>query len=160
MALVYCEIRNNHQTMLDLKPIRVFLAVADRKSFTAAARDLGLAAASVTRIVAQLEQDLGTQLLVRTTRQVGLTSAGEQLLSYGRKLLVLNDEIYSRMTDDAYEGVLILGVPHDIVYPGIPRVLKLFKAEHPRMRLQLLSSATIRLKEMFANATSGRKLKS
>ncbi|MEO0945030.1 MAG: LysR substrate-binding domain-containing protein, partial [Pseudomonadota bacterium] len=66
------------------------------------------------------------------------------------KILSLNDEVFDRMTHDAYEGELVLGVPHDIVLPAIPQVLRLFRAEYPRMRLQLLSSNTNRLKEMFA----------
>ena len=62
--------------MQDIKPIRVFLKVVALSSFAAAARSLNMTPASVTRIVAKLEQDLGQQLLVRTTRQVALTSAG------------------------------------------------------------------------------------
>ena len=61
--------------MQDLKPIRVFLEVAKQQSFAAAARALHLTPASVTRIVARLEDDLGQQLLVRTTRKVSLTAA-------------------------------------------------------------------------------------
>ncbi len=41
------------------------------------------------------------------------------------------------------------GVPHDIVYPAIPRVLKRFNADFPRVRVQLVSSYSIQLKEMF-----------
>lgn len=136
---------------IDMTALRSFVTVADTGGVTRAAAALNLTQSAVSMQLKRLEENLGQVLLDRSGRSIGLTGAGEQLLSYGRKLLVLNDEIYSRMTDDAYEGVLVLGVPHDIVYPAIPRVLKLFKAEHPRMRLQLLSSATIRLKEMFAN---------
>ncbi len=136
---------------IDMTALRSFVTVADTGGVTRAAGALNLTQSAVSMQLKRLEENLGQSLLDRSGRGIGLTSAGEQLLSYGRKLLVLNDEIYSRMTDDAYEGVLVLGVPHDIVYPAIPRVLKLFKAEHPRMRLQLLSSATIRLKEKFAN---------
>lgn len=136
---------------IDMTALRSFVTVADTGGVTRAAAALNLTQSAVSMQLKRLEENLGQALLDRTGRGIGLTSAGEQLLSYGRKLLVLNDEIYGRMTDDAYEGVLVLGVPHDIVYPAVPRVLKLFKAEHPRMRLQLLSSATIRLKEMFAN---------
>ncbi|MEM7719993.1 MAG: LysR family transcriptional regulator [Pseudomonadota bacterium] len=136
---------------IDMTALRSFVTVADTGGVTRAAAALNLTQSAVSMQLKRLEESLGQTLLDRTGRGIGLTSAGEQVLSYGRKLLILNDEIYSRMTDDAYEGVLVLGVPHDIVYPAIPRVLKLFKAEHPRMRLQLLSSATVKLKEMFAN---------
>ena len=53
------------------------------------------------------------------------------------------------MTDSAFEGDLVLGVPHDIVYPAIPHVLQVFNADHPRMRVQLLSSNTTRLLQLF-----------
>ncbi len=56
--------------MTDLKPVRVCLEVAAEKSFAQAARNRAMTPASVTRIVARLEQDLGQQLLVRTSRQV------------------------------------------------------------------------------------------
>lgn len=62
----------------------------------------------------------------------------------------LNDEVIGRLTDQAFEGEIILGVPHDIVYPAIPRVLKRFSASYPRVRVQLIASYTRRLKDLFA----------
>ena len=44
-----------------------------------------------------------------------LRKHGEQLLSYARRMLELNDEVFSRMTDVQYEGHLVLGAPHDVV---------------------------------------------
>lgn len=136
---------------IDMTALRSFVTVADTGGVTRAAAALNLTQSAVSMQLKRLEESLGQALLDRSGRSIGLTSAGEQLLSYGRKLMELNDEIYSRMTDDAFEGVLVLGVPHDIVYPAIPGVLRLFKAEHPRMRLQLISAATVRLKEKFSD---------
>lgn len=66
--------------MQDIKPVHVFPEVAGLSSFAAAARGLNMTPASVTRSVARLEQDLGQQLLVRTTRQVALSSVGAMWL--------------------------------------------------------------------------------
>lgn len=134
---------------LDLTAVRSFVAVADTGGVTKAAAVLNLTQSAVSMQLKRLEENLGQGLLDRAGRGIALTTAGEQLLSYGRKLLALNDEVYSRMTDSAYEGDLILGVPHDIVYPAIPPVLQMFAAENPRMRVQLISSGTKRLVEMF-----------
>lgn len=134
---------------LDLTALRSFVAVADTGGVTKAASALNLTQSAVSMQLKRLEENLDQSLLDRSGRTIRLTTAGEQLLSYGRKLMTLNDEVYRRMTDDAYEGVLVLGVPHDIVYPSIPQVLKMFRAEHPRMRLQLVSSYTYRLKKLF-----------
>ena len=58
--------------------MQIFAAVAQEQGFSAAARRLGFSAASVTRAVAALEQRIGTHLLVRTTRSVHLTEAGQR----------------------------------------------------------------------------------
>ena len=58
--------------------MRVYLTVAEQKSFAGAARKLHLSPTIVTRYVSELERDLGAQLLVRTTRRVSLTRAGDE----------------------------------------------------------------------------------
>lgn len=65
--------------MLDLNDLRVFERVADLRSFSAAARALGLPKSTVSRSVARLEDALAARLLQRTTREVQLTAAGEVL---------------------------------------------------------------------------------
>ena len=134
---------------LDLTALRSFVAVADTGGVTKAAAVLNLTQSAVSMQLKRLEDNLDQPLLDRSGRGIALTGAGEQLLGYGRKLLALNDEVYSRMTDSAFEGDIVLGVPHDIVYPAIPPVLQMFAAEHPRMRVQLISSSTLKLLEMF-----------
>lgn len=138
---------------LDLTALRSFVAVADSGGVTRAAATLNLTQSAVSMQLKRLEENLGQALLDRSGRSIALTTAGEKLVGYARRILALNDEVYAQMTDSAFEGTLILGVPHDIIYPSIPRVMKLFTAEYPRMRVQLLSSWTARLKELF---TEGR----
>jgi DNA-binding transcriptional LysR family regulator len=62
-----------------LNELHVFAAVADHRSFTAAARQLGSSTAAVSRVIRRLEARLGGRLLHRTTRSVGLTDLGESL---------------------------------------------------------------------------------
>ncbi len=135
---------------LDLTALRSFVAVTETGGVTRAAGFLNLTQSAVSMQLKRLEESLGVALFDRTGRALVLTTAGEQLLSYARRMLDLNDEVYAKMTDCAYEGEIVLGVPHDIVYPAIPQVLQRFHAEFPRMRVNLLSSYTRRLKEMFA----------
>jgi DNA-binding transcriptional LysR family regulator len=87
-------------------------------------------------------------------RGIALTAAGEQLLVYARKIVGLNDEVVGRLTEDGFEGEIVLGVPHDIVYPAIPRVLQQFNAAYPRVRVTLNSSFTRSLKAEFARGKS------
>ena len=125
--------------MIDLKPIRVFLAVAKANSFTVAARELGLAPASVTRIIAQLEQDLGTQLLVRTTRQVALTSAGALVVSRYQPLVegfdaVTNDLMRAARPD---AGHLRLTVPVSLGVQLLPQIIAAFREAYPEITVEL-----------------------
>jgi DNA-binding transcriptional LysR family regulator len=67
--------------------VAVFAEVAERGSFTAAARHLNRSAAAVTRAVAELEVRLGVRLLNRTTRAVSVTEVGERFLTGARRVL-------------------------------------------------------------------------
>ena len=135
---------------LDLTALRSFVAVADSGGVTRAAGVLNLTQSAVSMQLKRLEEMLDVSLLDRSSRRIQLTSEGEQLVSYARRMLVLNDEAVGRLTDPGHEGEITLGVPHDIVYPAIPEVLKRFNAAYPRMRVNLVSSFTRFLKEQFA----------
>jgi DNA-binding transcriptional LysR family regulator len=136
---------------LDMTALRSFVTVAECGGVTLAAGRLHLTQSAVSMQLKRLEESLGLALMDRSARSIGLTANGEQLLSYGRRLLALNDEVWSRLTDQAYEGEIVFGVPHDIVYPHIPQVLKQFAAEFPRVKVQLYSSFTSQLKKMYAD---------
>jgi DNA-binding transcriptional LysR family regulator len=135
---------------LDLTSLRSFVAIADAGGVTRAAGFLNLTQSAVSMQIKRLEEMLDTQLLDRSARQVALTTAGEQLLGYARKMLALNDEIFGKLTRTEDEGEIVLGVPHDIVYPAIPQVLQRFAKEFPKMRVTLISSFTRVLKAQFA----------
>lgn len=135
---------------LDITTLRSFVAVADSGGVTKAAGFLNLTQSAVSMQLKRLEELLGLDLLDRSGRGIALTASGEQLLAYARRMVALNDEVIGRLTDQAFEGEVVLGVPHDIVYPAIPRVLKQFSTVYPRMKVQLLSSHSALLKEKFS----------
>ncbi|WP_434288224.1 LysR family transcriptional regulator [Celeribacter sp. SCSIO 80788] len=135
---------------LDLTALRSFVTVADCGGVTRAAGALNLTQSAVSMQLKRLEESLDVRLLDRSARKIALTAPGEQLLSYARRMLELNDEAFSRLTATEFEGEIVLGVPHDIVYPSIPLVLQHFHADYPRMRVNLESSFTTQLKEKFA----------
>ncbi len=135
---------------LDLTALRSFLTVAETGGVTRAAGQLNLTQSAVSMQLKRLEEALDAQLLDRTGRGVTLTSEGEQVAAYARRILTLNDEILDRLTGADFEGEISIGVPHDIVYPHIPSVLRAFDREYPRVKVHLLSSYTKKLKVMFA----------
>ena len=125
--------------MQDLKPIRVFLEVAKLQSFAAAARALHLTPASVTRIVARLEDDLGQQLLVRTTRKVSLTSAGALVASRYQSLI----EAFDRVDEDLnremqpFRGRIAINAPVSFGLRLLPPLLERFSLAYPNVDLSI-----------------------
>jgi DNA-binding transcriptional LysR family regulator len=134
---------------LDVTTLRSFVAVAESGGVTRAAGFLHLTQSALSMKLKRLEELLDLELLDRTGRTIALTASGEQLLVYARRMVALNDEVMSRLTDQAYEGQITLGVPHDIVYPVIPQVLKQFNSAFPRVKVQLTTSYTRSLFEDF-----------
>lgn len=136
---------------LDLTALRSFVAVADSGGVTRAAGYLNLTQSAVSMQIKRLEEALDVELLDRAGRGVSLTSNGEQLVSYARRMLKLNDEAIDRLTAHDYGGEIMLGVPHDIVYPHIPEILRRFNAAFPRVRVNLVSSYSRMLLDQFAH---------
>lgn len=134
---------------LDMTALRSFVAVADTGGVTRAAGMLNLTQSAVSMQLKRLEESLDLALLDRSARTISLTPTGEQMLGYARKMLKLNDEALSRLTATEFEGELKLGVPHDIIYPAVPAVLKRFAVEFPRMQVRLISAPTRKLLDMF-----------
>ena len=96
-----------------LSSMRVFLRVVDEGGFAAAARALDMSPAAVTRLVADLEDHLGTRLLHRTTRKQSLTEAGEAYVERLRLVLQDLEEAHAMVSSQTHElsGVLRLLAP-------------------------------------------------
>lgn len=135
---------------LDMTALRSFVAVAEAGGVTRASGFLNVTQSAVSMQLKRLEESLGLALFDRAGRKIALTGAGEQFLGYAKRMLALNDEVFARLTAQEYEGEIVLGVPSDIVYPEIPKVLNRFAADYPRVKVQLVSSFTTRLREQFA----------
>ena len=138
---------------LDITTLRSFIAVADSGGVTRAASFLNLTQSAVSMQIKRLEESLDLTLLDRHGRGVELTSAGEQLLTYARRIVELNHEVYGKLTNKVWEGEIVLGVPHDIIYPAIPNVMKAMQRDFPRVKVQLISSYTSDLKEQFSRGS-------
>lgn len=134
---------------LDLTALRSFVTVAESGGVTRAAGLLNLTQSAVSMQLKRLEEALDLGLLDRSGRGVSLTPAGEQLLSYARRMLVLNDEAWARLSARDQAGEIVLGVPSDLVFPAIPPVLRRFARDYPRVKVNLISSYTRILKQAF-----------
>ena len=135
---------------LDTSALRAVLAVADTGGVTRAAGILNLTQSAVSMQIRRLEEALGVQLFIRASRKMVPSPEGEKLISYARRIMVLNDEVLMRLSPASFDAELRLGVPYDIVAPQIPNLLRDLSIGYPKMRINLVSSYSKTLKEGFA----------
>jgi DNA-binding transcriptional LysR family regulator len=124
-----------------LPQLQTFLVVARLRSFSAAARELGVSPAAVSQSVRQLEEKLRVVLFTRTTRSMALTEAGRRLLEgagpgLGQALASLQE--VSAQPGEAV-GRLKLTVPEVAVPSVIAPVLPVFRARHPRVEVEIVA---------------------
>jgi len=120
-----------------LDSMRVFAHIVEQKSFSAAARDLGLPASTVTDAVKQLEARLGVRLLQRTTRHVSPTLDGEAYYQRCLSILAEIEDAESAFSGAKPSGLLRIdaqgGLARRLILPSLPR----FFAEYPGIELYM-----------------------
>lgn len=118
---------------------QAFLAVARRRSFSGAARELAVSRSALSQSVRQLEEHLRVTLLTRTTRSVSLTDAGRRLVERAGPAL---GEVIASLTEVAAQpgevlGRLRLSVPRAAVPFVIEPMRPTFRARHPRVEVEV-----------------------
>ena len=127
---------------LDPELLRAFVAVADQRSFTRAAVTLNRTQSAVSMQIKRLEDRLGAELFNRTTASVDLSTAGESLLGYARRILTLNEEAVGKLAERKIEGVVRLGVMDDYGVHIVPPLLASFLAGYPRIHVEMETGLT------------------
>ncbi len=125
-----------------LDAMSVFVAVADQRGFAPAARRLKLSPSVVTRLVASLEDRLGTRLLQRTTRSVGLTDAGARYLERARRILadVAEAESAAQAERMAPTGRFVVAAPNVFGRLHVATLMSAFLAKYPAVSGELTLS--------------------
>lgn len=130
---------------MELHQLRCFVAVAEELHFGKAARRLEMLPSALGRKVRLLEEALGTQLLLRTTRHVMLSQDGVMFLDHARALLEKADELALQFRDRGRSQVLRIGAIDTAAAGLIPDLLYDFRRHHAGVTIQLVEDKTIRL---------------
>jgi DNA-binding transcriptional LysR family regulator len=132
--------------------IQVFIAVAEAESFARAARRLNLSPSVVTRLVAELEAQMGVQLLVRTTRKVALTAAGREFLEKSKAALAALEEAEEevRQHQNALRGEIRISAPLSFGQKFLAPAISRFRILHDQVTLKLT------LDDSFVDLGEGR----
>jgi DNA-binding transcriptional LysR family regulator len=131
---------------LDIDCLRTFAHIAHTMSFSRAAEAVRRTQATVSEQINKLETQLGRRLFVRRKgRVLQLTLDGDRLLQYASRILQLNDEAYSSMSDAALAGFVRLGLPLDFFGRNFTSWLARFKSLHPGVGLEVESDQSEQL---------------
>jgi DNA-binding transcriptional LysR family regulator len=125
--------------MIELRPLRQFVAVAEELHFGRAALRLAMTQPPLTQAVQTLERTLGVSLFERSKRRVALTPAGQALLDEARRLLRSAEALPAAVQAAAHgrAGRLRLAFVSSIAYGPLPLWLRLFREAYPEVQLQL-----------------------
>ena len=132
---------------MDLHQLRCFVAAADELHFGRAARQLDMLPSALGRFIRLLEEDLGTRLMTRTTRNVALTDDGAVLLKDARGLLAQADAlaVKFRARGRMQASTIRVGAIDSAAAGLLPILLQDFRKRRPEITVQLVEDKTIRL---------------
>ncbi len=127
-----------------LNYMEAFTATVKTGSFTAAAEQLELSKSYISKQVSQLESDLGTRLLYRTTRKLSLSHDGEQFYKHCKLIMAEADKAKAEVMDshDCPTGLIKLTIPQSFVLSEMGTVLIKFQKEFPDIELDIITSGS------------------
>jgi DNA-binding transcriptional LysR family regulator len=137
--------------MLDPRLLKAFVAIAESGCFTDAAERLNLSQSTISQQLNRLEQAVGRELIDRSARPVGTTPSGERMLSYARRILSLQQEAESLLSDPEGTIPIRIGVPDDIAAAGMIETFAVFSKQHPQVRLDVATGLSRELVRRYRN---------
>lgn len=135
---------------MELRQLNYFVKVAEMLNFSEAARILCVTQSTLSQQIKQLEESLGTQLLVRTSHSVTLTEAGSELLPFARRTIQDADLCRDRINDlnGMKTGSLNIGITYSFSHI-MTETLLTFMRQYPHIRLQIFHKPMNELMDML-----------
>jgi len=129
---------------MELRHLRYFLSIMKLGSFTKAAEELSVTQPTLSHQIRQLEEELGCELLDRTSRNVRLTNAGEIFSNFARRSVkeVENGKAAIQEFRGLRVGSLAMGVVSAFINNIMPSVISRFQSEYPGINLKVLELPT------------------
>lgn len=137
------------RTNLDMDVLRTFATAFELGSFARAADRLGRSQSAVSTQLRRLEEQVGQDLVQKSGRGLVLTTAGEAMFSYAKRILELNDEAVETVRGGEVEGWVRFGMPQDFAETWLPAVLARFTRAHPKVRVEVRAERNAHLGEQM-----------
>src|SRR5690348_9234399 len=123
---------------MDISALKVFLAVAQERSFSRAAAKVHLTQPAVSQTVRRLERSLGEALFDRSSKAAAMTDAGRMLQNYAQRLVRLAEETESAVRElrDLRRGRVLVGANEAAVHTLLPLIAR-FRQKHPHIAIDV-----------------------
>ena len=135
--------------MLDIELLRSFVSVVDAGGFTRAGERVHRTQSTVSQQIKRLEDTVGKPLLIRNGKQAKPTEEGERLLSYARRILLLEAEARDVVSRPGNDGVLRLGIPEDFAIYRLTELVGTLSRVRPGLRLNVRSGLSVLLRDLI-----------
>ncbi len=124
---------------MNYERLKTFIAVAEKKSFSEAAKILYVTQPTITSQVKALEEELNTKLFERTTKKVAMTQSAHILLKYAKEIILLSDSAQKEILqmEKTVSGDLRMGCSLTVGEYILPEFLKRFKETHPLIQMSV-----------------------
>ena len=131
--------------MLDTDQLRSFLAIVDTGSFTRAGERVNKTQSAVSMHIRRLEEQLGCALFVKQGRSARLTSEGERLIEFARRMMQVEAGAIAALSRKGLRGAVRLGIPDDYAEAFLADVLTFFNRRHPLVEVSVICENSVEL---------------
>jgi DNA-binding transcriptional LysR family regulator len=144
------------KTELELRHLRVFVALVEAGAHTRAARSLGISQSTVSETLSALERTLGTPLFRKAGKGSMLTASGETLLPYARKILALSGELVTELAKVSTDvsATLVVAAVESLSAYVLPSRLAILRERWPRARVEVITGVCSEIRDSVAAGKS------
>jgi DNA-binding transcriptional LysR family regulator len=130
------------KAMIDLNSLAIFAKVVETRSFSEAAKRLNMPISTVSRRVAELEDQLGVGLLERSTRNLRITDVGAEVFEHAQRSAEISEAVGNIVSNQSstVSGVLRLSAPPSVSDTLLVPLVTAFQASYPDVRVQIRQS--------------------
>lgn len=136
---------------MDSQKYKIFLSIAERGSYSKVCADYGYTQSGISKMMINMEEEMGVPLIIRTNQGITLTSEGQELLPYIQKLVNDLDGLENKISKmkNLETGVVRVGAFPSISYVYMPHILQLFEERHSNIRVEIVEEHNIALLQQW-----------
>lgn len=136
---------------MDSQKYKIFLSIAERGSYSKVCADYGYTQSGISKMMMNMEEELGVPLIVRTNQGISLTNEGQEVLPYIQKMVNDLDGLENKVNKmkNLEAGIVRVGSFPSISYVYMPQILEVFRERYPQIRVEIVEEHNIALLQQW-----------